>query len=121
MSKILVADDSQVFLDLLVHTLEDHGYTDISTAKDGKEALDFAQEIDFDIILTDLHMPRMDGVDIISLLRTMPKYENIPILLITTEDQQDMKVKAKNVGATGWISKPFIPAQLIKAINYCLK
>jgi two-component system chemotaxis response regulator CheY len=120
MNKILVADDSQVFVDLLVYALNDAGYNDITIAKDGKEGLEYAQNEQFKLILADVHMPRLDGLSMIEEIRKLPNYKRVPILVLSTEFSDEYKVKGKAAGANGWISKPFIPAQLIKAVSICL-
>jgi two-component system chemotaxis response regulator CheY len=121
MPKILVVDDSQVFLDLLGYALNDGGFTNLDFAKDGKEALQKAKNTKYNMILTDLHMPKLDGIQLIIKLREIPVYQKIPILMLTTEYKDDMKIKGKKAVANGWIVKPFIPAQLIKAVSICVK
>lgn len=120
MSKILIVDDSQVFIDLLTYALEDAGFTELTIAKDGKEGLDAASKENFDLILADIHMPKMDGIEMISNIRKLPNYAKKPILVLSTEFSEEFKAKGRASGANGWITKPFIPNQLIKAVSICL-
>ena len=120
MSKILIVEDSQGFIDLLLYAINDAGYTDITIAKDGKEGLRKVQQQKFNLILSDIHMPKMDGLTMIKEIRNFDHYKKIPILVLSTEFSVEYKEKGKIAGANGWISKPFIPAQLIKAIGLCL-
>ncbi|MCK7511948.1 MAG: response regulator [Desulfobacterales bacterium] len=101
-------------------TLENEGYK-VLVGVDGKDALKFLDGQDIDLIITDLHMPEMDGIGLIKEVRKMEKYSRIPILFLTTESQQAKKMEAKDAGATGWIIKPFVPAKLIDAINKVLR
>ena len=68
----------------------------------------------------DVNMPNMDGLELVAELRKLPTYSKKPILVLTTERSDEMKVKGKNAGATGWIVKPFVPDQLLKAVNIVL-
>lgn len=120
MAKFLVVDDSEVFMDLLLYTLEDAGFTDYDSAKNGKEGLELASKNDYRLIITDVHMPKMDGITMISKIRELANYKKTPILVISTEFNDEYKAKGKEAGANGWIVKPFIPSQLIKAVGICL-
>ena len=117
---ILIVDDSESIREVVSFTLENEGYN-ILIAVDGKDALKFLDGRVIDLILTDLHMPEMDGIELIKVVRKMPKYERIPILFLTTESQATRKMEAKEAGATGWIIKPFAPAKLIAALNKVIR
>jgi two-component system chemotaxis response regulator CheY len=82
--------------------------------------LEKAKSAIFDLIVTDINMPNMNGFDLIVELRKLPMYAITPILTLTTEKNDDMKAKGKAVGATGWIVKPFVPEQLLKAVGIVL-
>ena len=73
-----------------------------------------------DLIITDLHMPVMNGIEFIKAVRSSSDYKMIPILFLTTESQTEKKLEAKEAGATGWIIKPFVPAKLIAAVHKVL-
>ncbi len=117
--KILCVDDSELFIDLLLFALQDGGYSEIDTALSGKIALQKAKSNTYDLIITDLRMPKMDGIELTSLLRAIPKYKTTPILILSADSDQSLKNNGKDNGVTGWIVKPFLPDQLLKAIDIC--
>lgn len=117
---ILIVDDSDSIREVVRFTLENEGYN-VLVGVDGKDALKHLDGKTIDLVITDLHMPEMDGIELIKHIRTMPEYERIPILFLTTESQTSKKMEAKDAGATGWIIKPFVPAKLISAINKVIR
>ncbi len=117
---ILIVDDSESIREVVNFTLENEGYN-VLAAVDGKDALKHLDGKAIDLIITDLHMPEMDGIELIKEVRKMPVYERIPILFLTTESQASRKMEAKEAGATGWIIKPFVPAKLIAALNKVIR
>lgn len=118
--KILILDDSESIREVVIFTLEKDGH-DVLVGVDGKDALKHLDGRDIDLIITDLHMPNMDGIEFIKEVRQMEKYKYTPILYLTTESQQSKKMEAKQAGATGWIVKPFMPEKLLAAINKIMK
>lgn len=121
MSKvILIVDDSESIREVVNFTLENEGYK-VLVGVDGKDALKHLNGNPIDLIITDLHMPEMDGIELIKNVRNMETYKRIPILFLTTESQVAKKMEAKEVGATGWIIKPFVPAKLIEALKKVLR
>ncbi len=120
MAQILIVDDSDVFINLLSYALEDAGYKNLTLALDGKKALDLVKNKKFDLILTDFYMPKLNGIELTKAIRLIPEYKNTPILMISTEFKDEIKLKGREAGATGWIVKPFIPAQLLKAVALCI-
>ena len=121
MPKILIVDDSNMLRDMLKYALVDGGYSDITEAADGVEGLERARSTVFDLVITDINMPNMNGLDLIQNLRAIPVYANVPLLVLTTEKSDDMKTKGKSIGATGWIVKPFLPEQVLKALGIVLR
>lgn len=120
MSKsILVVDDSPSMRQLLGVTLRSAGYEVIETS-DGEEALDYARKHSADLVLTDVNMPLMDGITLIARLRTLNHYYLTPLLLLTTETSPERKLQGKQAGATGWITKPFSPQQLLSILERVL-
>lgn len=117
---ILIVDDSESIREVVSFTLENEGYK-VLIGVDGKDALKFLDGQVIDLIITDLHMPEMDGIELIKNVRKNANYERIPILFLTTESQTAKKMEAKDAGATGWIIKPFVPAKLIAAINKVIR
>jgi len=118
--KLLIVDDSTMLRDMLSYALNEGGYNDVVEAADGVEGLEKAKSDKFDLIITDVNMPNMDGLTYIEELRKIPQYSQTPILVLTTERSDEMKTKGKAAGATGWIVKPFVPDQLLKAVNIVL-
>jgi two-component system chemotaxis response regulator CheY len=92
----------------------------VVSAIDGQDALEKAKEQKFDLVLTDVNMPLMDGITLTRELRALPAYRFVPILMLTTEAGQERKLEGKAAGATGWIVKPFNPDQLIAVVKKVL-
>lgn len=112
---ILAVDDSASMRQMVRFTLEGAGYK-VVQACDGVEALDFARTSGVDLVLTDVNMPRMDGIALVRELRALQSYKFTPMLVLTTESGQETKQRGKQAGATGWIVKPFNPEQLLTTI-----
>lgn len=109
---VMTVDDSASMRQMVKATLLSAGYR-VVEASDGQEALDYAREHAVDLVITDVNMPRMDGITLVSELRALPSYRLTPLLLLTTESSQEKKMEGKRAGATGWIVKPFNPDQLL--------
>jgi len=116
MRTILTVDDSTSMRQMVRATLQSAGYGVVEAA-DGQEALDFARGNNVDLVITDVNMPRMDGIKLVSELRALPNYRLTPLLMLTTESSQEKKQEGKRAGATGWIVKPFNPSQLLSTLN----
>jgi two-component system chemotaxis response regulator CheY len=112
---ILAVDDSASMRQMVNFTLKGAGY-EVVQAIDGVEALEYARVHSVDLVLTDVNMPRMDGITLVKELRALPAYRYTPMLVLTTESSQDKKMQGKQAGATGWIVKPFNPDQLLATI-----
>lgn len=119
MAMILAVDDSSTMRQMLSVTLQNAGHQVIQ-AEDGVVALDIAREQNFDLVITDVLMPNMDGITLVSELRKLPGFEATPLLVLTTESAASKKQAGKAAGATGWIVKPFNKAQLLKVITTTL-
>ena len=119
MRTILAVDDSPSMRQMVRATLESAGYGVVEAA-DGQEALELARTRSVDLVISDVNMPRMDGIRLVSELRTLPTYRLTPLLLLTTESSQEKKLEGKRAGATGWIVKPFNPTQLIATLGRLL-
>lgn len=118
-SVILAVDDSASMRQMVRFTLESAGY-EVIQAADGVEALDYARAGKADLVLTDVNMPRMDGLTLVKELRGLNNYKGVPILVLTTESGSETKMQGKQAGATGWIVKPFNPEQLLATIQRVL-
>ncbi len=119
MARILVVDDSVAIRSSIELILSQHGYHVIAK-ENGREALNFAREEAVELVITDLNMPEMNGMSLVSNLRIKEAYKLIPILIMTTETADYKKKKAKSLGATGWIAKPFDEERLLKAVRKVL-
>ncbi len=118
--QILVVDDSSTFLKYLSHLLNDLGIENIATAKDGTEALDIIATQYFDLIITDYNMPNMDGLEMVNQIRHGKKQNNIPILMITSEQSEERLTLLKNSGVSAVVDKPFAPAIIKNLITRLL-
>ena len=117
---ILTVDDSESILAVVSTTLEDE--YEVITASDGMDAIGKLNSgISVDLIITDLNMPKADGIQVIKSARSIDKFSLIPILMLTTESQMQKKQEAKEAGATGWIVKPFEPSNLKAVIKKVLR
>jgi len=116
MAKILIVDDSKSMRQMIEMTLNDEGHN-VTAAVDGVDALNKSEGLSFDVIISDINMPNMNGIELIKELRKKPQFSSTPILCLTTESGSDMKTQGKEAGATGWIVKPFEPEKLIKTVN----
>lgn len=118
-ANILAVDDSASLRMAIRIALTGAGY-DVTEAEDGLDGIQKAKDGHFDMIVTDLNMPNMDGLSMIKELRAMPAYCGTPIIFLTTESDDAMKQQAKAAGATGWLVKPFVPDQLIRVARKVL-
>ena len=114
--KILAVDDSGSLRQMVVFSLKAAGYQVIE-AVDGQDGLEKAKSGNFDLVLTDQNMPRMDGLTLIRSLRNLPAYQSVPILMLTTEASAEMKAKGRAAGANGWLVKPFDPQRLVEVVK----
>ena len=117
---IYSVDDSESIREIVNYSLENEGYN-VLISDNGKNALDQLDGKDINLVITDLHMPEMNGIELIREIRKMSSYQHTPILFLTTESQVEKKMEAKEAGATGWIVKPFVPAKLLAAINKVIR
>jgi two-component system, chemotaxis family, chemotaxis protein CheY len=113
---IMTVDDSASVRQMVSYTLREAGYN-VVEASDGVDALSKIDSETFNLVITDLNMPRMDGITLIKELRAKPKIKFTPILMLTTESQSERKLEGKSAGATGWIIKPFKPEQLVTVVK----
>jgi len=114
--RILVVDDSAVIRQVEETVLVKAGY-EVASANGGKEALGKMEAAAFNLILTDLNMPDIDGVALIKQIRASTKHRLIPVVMITTESKDTKKQEGKSAGATAWMVKPFTPEQLLSVVK----
>ncbi|MDT0618271.1 MAG: response regulator [Salinisphaeraceae bacterium] len=119
MTSILAVDDSASMREMVRFTLAEAGF-DVTEAEDGQAALETARTREFNLVLADVNMPRMDGISLVRSLRDLPAYKFTPMLILTTESGADKKQEGKAAGATGWLTKPFDPDTLVATVNRVL-
>jgi two-component system, chemotaxis family, chemotaxis protein CheY len=120
MSEILTVDDSASIRQMVSFTLTKAGHQ-VMEAVDGRDGLAKAGQRKFGLVITDLNMPNMDGIQMIAAMRKLPGYGFTPILMLTTESQAEKKNEGRRAGATGWIVKPFNADQLIAVVQKLVK
>jgi two-component system chemotaxis response regulator CheY len=113
---VMTVDDSTSVRQMVRFTLSQAGY-DVVEAVDGRDAVAKASAHKINMVITDLNMPHMDGLELIRSLRSKPDYKFTPIVMLTTESQDDKKKEGRAAGATGWIIKPFKPEQLLAVVK----
>jgi two-component system chemotaxis response regulator CheY len=113
---IMTVDDSASLRQMVSFVLRGAGY-DVVEAVDGLDALSKVKDQEPRLILTDINMPNLDGLELTRRLRAMPEYKFVPIVLLTTESHPEKKHEGKAAGATGWIVKPFNPDQLLAVVK----
>jgi len=117
---ILIIDDSESIRELVGASLEEANFS-VHKAIDGQDGLDQLRGKDIDLIITDLNMPVMDGLTFVKEVRKKGEYQFTPILILTTELEAKKRQEAKELGATGWIVKPFDKEKLLKIINKIIR
>lgn len=114
--RVLAIDDSRTMRNLLNATLVQAGF-EVDLAEDGEDGLTHLERFKPDVVITDINMPRLDGFGFIEAARSRPSGQFLPILVLTTESAPELKERARNFGATGWIVKPFDEEKLVWAIQ----
>ena len=117
---ILTVDDSASVRQMVSFTLQRAGYS-VVEACDGRDALTRLSTTSANMVIADLNMPNMDGIELIRHLRREPNYRFVPIIMLTTESENAKKQAGKEAGATGWIVKPFTPEQLVAVVAKVLR
>lgn len=115
-ARILVVDDSSAIRFMLAGILKDAGF-DVQTASDGFQGLLSAREFAPNLIFADLNMPKQNGLSMTRKLREEQDFSDTPILILTTDNQPEMKKEGRKAGATGWIVKPIGPEQLLSIVH----
>jgi len=118
--KILVVDDEPALVEMTKMRLESNDY-DVITAYDGQEALDKAKKENPDLIILDLMLPKMDGHKVCGLLKSDIRYSRIPIIIFTAKVQEEDRKLSQEMGADGYLLKPFDPKVLLEKVKELLK
>ena len=118
---ILIVDDSSSMRQMVSFTLKNARY-EVIEAVDGQDALNrLARMSAVSLIVTDLNMPNVDGIQLIRAIRSTTAHKFVPIIMLTTESQESKKLEGKSAGATGWIVKPFKPEQLLAVVKKVIR
>jgi two-component system chemotaxis response regulator CheY len=119
--KILAVDDSPTMRRIIINILKRAGFSDVSEATDGKDALAKMKVDDFDLIITDWNMPEMDGLTFVNNIRAVEEFESIPVLMVTTRSVKEDIMAAMKAGVNSYIVKPFTPDTLMDKIMQVTK
>lgn len=114
--RVLIVDDSATVRKVLEMALSNAGY-DVTEAQNGKQALEFAGQNKYDLLMTDLNMPVMDGIDLVKELRQLDGYRFTPTIMLTTVVDPLKKIESYQYGVNGWLNKPFVPEQVLRIIK----
>jgi len=111
---VLIVDDSAAIRKILHRVLLQTNLTlgKVHEASDGEEALDRMRSESVDLVLSDINMPRMDGLEFLKAVKANPAWQGIPVMMVTTEGSQDKVLQALKLGACGYVKKPFTPDQI---------
>jgi two-component system, chemotaxis family, chemotaxis protein CheY len=112
---ILIVDDSASVRQVVSITLRGAGY-EVVTGVDGKDALTKLDGQRIHLIISDVNMPNMDGITFVAEARKLPAYKFTPVIMLTTESQEEKKRQAQAAGAKAWVTKPFQPEQMLSAV-----
>jgi len=116
--RVLVVDDSLTMRRVIKNLLAKIGITDVVEASDGLEALEVLEQTDgIDLILTDWNMPNMTGIEFVEKVRSNSKYDNIPIIMVTTNASKSDIIRAIGAGVNNYIAKPFTPETIKEKIE----
>jgi CheY-like chemotaxis protein len=118
--KILIVDDMNVCRLLLTRALKDGGFTNCATACDGSEALQMLDKEKYSLIITDITMPKLNGLELVELIRTYGRHKNTPVVIVSADSEAATLEKAYVVGVSSFIVKPFEPALLINHVRKAL-
>ncbi len=116
----MIADDAATVRQQLTSMLSIEGFDLVVVAKNGNEAVAHAEAAQFDLIIMDINMPRMDGLEAGKLIRSMPNYVLTPMFALTAEASTSLIKRGKEIGFTGWFVKPFRNHTMLKAIRETL-
>jgi len=118
-AKIVICDDEQAILRLLQANLESQGYEVIS-AKDGRDCLAKLREMTPDLVILDVMMPYIDGLEVLKFLRRHPETEHLPVVMLTSKSQDEDLLAGYRTGADFYLTKPFNPMELLTVVNRLL-
>lgn len=113
---IMIVDDSPSIRQVVNIALTKAGY-EVIEAEDGQDALNKLENTKVNLIICDVNMPNMDGLTFLKSLKQLQNHKFTPVIMLTTESQQSLKMEGKMAGAKAWMVKPFKPEQMLEAIS----
>jgi two-component system chemotaxis response regulator CheY len=113
---ILIVDDAQTIRHLTRFALGKGGYH-ILEAEDGAQGLQILEKSTVDLVISDLNMPNMNGLEMCRAMKNNERLKDIPVFMMTTESQQEFTIQGKEIGIKAWIVKPFVPEKLLAAVQ----
>ncbi len=117
MKRIMAVDDSSTMLRIISNMLKYEGF-EVITADSGEKALSILSgDHEFNVIITDINMAEMNGIELTLAIRGINEHKNTPIIIVTTDDSGSDREAGEEAGATGWLIKPFITDSLMSAVN----
>jgi len=119
--KVLVIDDSSTIRSLITHSLEELNDYEMVEAKNGFEALKVLPRMHFDLIITDINMPEINGLEIVNFVRNHPEYQSIPLIIVSTENGDEDRRKGLSLGANEYITKPFESEQIKEVVSRVMR
>lgn len=119
MARILAVDDQLTIRELVAAVLRPHGH-EVDTAEDGMVALKRVENTQYDLVISDVNMPNLNGISLVGKIRQLNHMKYVPILMLTTESGNDIKTTARSIGASGWLTKPFDSQRLSGAVKKLL-
>ena len=118
--RIMTVDDSSTFRKVLGHSLRSAGY-EVVEAAHGEEALEELEGAPVDMVITDITMPGMSGIELIREIRARRRYATLPVVVLSTVDEEEKLREGREAGAAGWITKPFQPEDLLSVVSRLLQ
>ncbi|RPE04621.1 chemotaxis protein CheY [Candidatus Pantoea deserta] len=115
--RFLVVDDFATMRRIVRNLLKDLGFNNVEEAEDGQDALNKMQQATFDFVISDWNMPNIDGLQLLTEIRSNPDWSTIPVLMVTAEAKKENIIAAAQAGASGYVVKPFTAAILEEKLN----
>ena len=120
MARVLLIDDEPIYYKMIVHALKPHGY-EVEYARTGMDGLKTVPLFNPDVIITDVRLPDLSGYEVAQRLRRDPRFESIPLIFLTSQADLSNKLKAFEVGADDYLSKPFQPEELVARVGMLVR
>jgi CheY-like chemotaxis protein len=120
MAKVLIVDDAHLTLQIMYYQLSKMNHI-VIMANNGLEAMNIMKENPVDLVITDINMPILDGLDLLDLIRSHEQLQQIPVIVVTASAKRDLEHLARRKGARGFLTQPFSSSDLDKLMSECLE